>query len=165
MFGIVVPPVLIRNFMMFGIPFFGIGLLVRKHLDDIILPKSNNIIWLFLILDATLSVVSRLLFGLNELYMGSLFILLGLVILALKYADRQYPRTVIRVTTCSTNIYIFHPLINECLKAMYTALKIQYRHSIVVQMLHPLAVCLITTLLAFGISLLQERIGQQKIKA
>ena len=164
MFGIVVSPVLTRNFMLFGIPFFGIGLLVKKHLHKVIIPKSNNMIWLLLALGALLSVVSRVLFGLNELHIGSLFILAGMVMLAIKYADRKYSKTVIRLAACSTNMYIFHPLMNELLKVIYSWLGIQLKYSVLMQMLHPLVVCLLTTLLSLAINEIQSKVAQYKAK-
>lgn len=165
--GITVPPVLIRNFLLFGVPFFGIGLLIKKYEQKVQSLTNTHANWLIpvaILIGTAESVVSCLLFGLNELYIGSLFILVALLMLSFKYSEKTYPKGVIMLTKCSTNMYIFHPLMDEMLKTLYSALGMELECSVAAQMVHPLVVCLLTTLLALAINEIQNKVAQHRAK-
>ena len=166
--GIAVPPVLIRNFQMFGVPFFGIGLLIKKHSQRVENFTNTYGTWLIplaMVLGVAESVISRLLFGLSELHVGSLLILAAWVMLSFKYSDKTYPKGVNALTECSTNLYIFHPLLSPLMGLVYTyVLGLHYSQSVVLQWLHPIIVCVTTTILALGINGFQSWVARKKSK-
>lgn len=144
-FGIAVPIPLVRNFLLMGLPFFGLGLFVRRQPE--MLRRMPSAAVALLIGTGTLEALgSRFLFGHRELYIGSVLILLGLTALFLKYPGRKYPPFLSVLADCGTYIYLFHPLTASVIKKGYALVGLSWDASPALQMLHPLLVCLITTM-------------------
>lgn len=146
-FHIEVPGLLVRNFALMGIPFFGLGMLVNKYQAKLRTVPGYLII-VSVVIGIVLTLLSRFSFGRHELYVGSLFILFALVITFVKYPHVQYPRFLMGITGCSTYIYIFHLAVSGVLRQMYKPFPIDL-DSIPLQMIHPLLVCVFSTVAAY----------------
>ena len=161
--GIVVPIFIVRNFALMGIPFFGLGLLAntyRHKLRNI----SNRIIILSMLFGIVETVLSRYFFGKNELYTGSLFVLFSLVTIFVKYPDIALPPALISMASCSTYIYIFHPMVSSVVNKIYSVCSFDYDSSVFLQMLHPIVVCIFSSLLALVIDKTAHKIRINKAK-
>lgn len=148
-FNIHVPFHFIRNFLLMGFPFFGLGVLANKHEHEL-RKLSDCIIVIFAIIGVLETLLSLCLFGKNDLYIGSLFILFSIVIVFIKYPNVEFPPIVISLAECSTYIYILHPMISSALRIIYDVLGVD-GSSVVLQMIHPLIVCLFSTITAYAL--------------
>lgn len=147
-FGIVLSNVYIRNFALMGIPFFGLGLLARKYKKKFqIIP--GYVLFIAGILGISESVVSRAFLGNNELYIGSLLILFVTVVIFIKHSNIDYPRFFRSSAGCSKYVYIFHSMVAIIIGEIYKILHINYTASVFLQNLHPLIVCIFSTVLAY----------------
>lgn len=147
-FGIVVPAPFVRNFALMGIPFFALGLFVKKHKHKF-RNIPNYLILLFIPIGAFESVISRFSFGENELYIGSLFVLVAIVCVFIKFEDVKYPTFLTALEGCSTYIYIFHIMISTVLCIIYGVLGIDIYSSVTLENLHPIIVCVVSTVFAY----------------
>lgn len=148
--GIALPKPIVRNFLVMGIPFFGLGLFVKKY-EHKFHSIPNYVIFASIIIGIIESILSRYFFGSNELYIGSLFILFAVVCVFIKYSDIQYPSLLMALKGCSTYIYIFHIMISAVINKMYTLLGINKNSSILLANIHPILVCICSTILAYFI--------------
>ena len=155
-FHIVVPISLVRNFALMGIPFFGFGLLARKYKCKIE-GVSNWAIAAAMAIGMLESLLSVFLFGKNELYLGSVLVLAALVAIFIKYPNVHYPSWLLSLTGCSTYIYIFHPILPGILGLVYGVLGIHFYESVAVQMVHPIIVCILATVLAVWLGKLTQK--------
>lgn len=146
--GIKLPIWFVRNFAGMGIPFFTLGLFVKKY-EYKFQTIPNYVIFMSATAGILGSVISRFCFGENELYIGSLFILFSIVCTFIKYKDVQYPSFLTALEGCSTYIYIFHIIIATVLHIAYGVLHVDIYSSIVLENLHPLIVCVISTIFAY----------------
>ena len=151
----------VRNWALMGLPFFLIGLLVYKHRE-----KLANIPNLFsltlLVLGIATTLLSRTYIGKNELYLGSLFILFAVITLSIKYADKQYPKALVKIAGCSTYIYIFHVMIISATQILYGVLNIN-AYTPVWQMIQPLIICLLSTIFAFFLNEITSKTKKKPI--
>ena len=157
-FKIVIPIPLVRNFALMGIPFFGLGLLTNTYKQKLC-NTPNYMINIFLMVGILETVFSRYFFGKNELYIGSLFVLLACIVTFIKFPNIEYPSALISLTSCSTYIYIFHPLISKLINKLYPIINISFDSSVFLQMIHPILVCVLSTFWAY---LLNKLSKQQK---
>lgn len=146
-FKINVPIPLVRNFALMGIPFFGLGLLANTYKHKLC-NTPNYMIVIFLILGILETIISRYFFGKNELYIGSLLILSACIAIFIKFPNIECPSALLSLTSCSTYIYIFHPLISSLIEIMYSIINIKFGISVFLQMIHPILVCVLSTLWA-----------------
>jgi surface polysaccharide O-acyltransferase-like enzyme len=108
-FDIFLDCVLIRNFAFTGLPFFILGYLLRKynHLFEKIKP-------IHLILAIAIGnfeeLLSRLLIGHNEVYIGSVLCCFSIILLAEKLKTIKVSDKFLVIFRSSTDIYIFHVL-------------------------------------------------------
>lgn len=158
-FGNVLPIPLLRNFALVGIPFFGLGLLAKKHENKLHNTPTIVIILLF-VTGVIESLFSRYLFGKNELYFGSILILFAIVAMFIKYSNVNYPRFLSVLTGCSTYIYIYHLLISSLLWKGYEFLNIN-RDSILILNIHPIAVCISSTIIAYCIIRISHKVKKR----
>lgn len=147
-FGILLPGMLIRNFAAIGIPFFATGLFVKKYQDKFF-RVSNTLILLSIAIGVLVSIFSRYFFEKKEVYIGSLFVLFSLVCVFIKYSNIRYPKFLMALEGCSTYIYIFHDMISKTIRLVYTAFGINMKSSMVLNNLHPIIVCLFSTVFAY----------------
>lgn len=146
--GISLPIVSIRNFLFMGLPFFGIGMFARKNKDKL-RNIPNYIIAISLLMGSVLSLFSCYMFGENELYTGTLFIIFSAVVIFIKYSDVKYPKILESFSDCSTYIYIFHLPIAITLKYLCEVLDIDIQSSAILTNLLPVTVCILSTVAAY----------------
>lgn len=147
-FGVALPNMIIRNFAFMGFPLFGLGLFVRKHQDKI-RRIPNYALIPAVVIGIAEPLAARFWFGKSELYIGSLFILFAIVVVVLKYPDLKHTYILDKLGGCSTYIYIFHKMVSAAIILIYSSFNLNYEHSVTLQNVHPLIVCVVTTVLAF----------------
>lgn len=155
-FGFAIPATGLRNFVFMGIPFFGIGMFVKKY-EDRFKIVNKYIALVCFVIGAFCTFCSRHFLGKNELYIGSLFILLAMIIVFLKYPNAKYPKFIMRLAKCSTYIYILHMLISKAIIKLYPIFEIDYYGSVFLRFVHPIIVCLVSTVLAYCITCLSGK--------
>ena len=159
--GIELPKPIVRNFLVMGIPFFGLGLFVKKYEHKFhMIP--NYVIFVSIIIGIIDSILSRYFFGQNELYIGSLLVLFAVVCVFVKYSDIQYPLFLIALEGCSTYIYIFHIMIADLINRIYALLGIDIGSSIFFKNTHPILVCICSTILAYFIVRIHKKAKQKQ---
>jgi surface polysaccharide O-acyltransferase-like enzyme len=154
-FGIVVPAFLYRNFLLTGIPFFGMGMLAKKY-EESIRGFSNLSVIISLIIGAAATLFSRFMFERCELYLGSLLLLYAFVVISIKYSHLTYHRSLTVLASCSTYIYIVHALLSPFLRKLYSIAHLDFE-SPILRMIHPIVVCIISTALALTVRSLTHR--------
>ena len=162
-FGVTIPNMIIRNFAFMGLPFFGLGLFVRKHENGICriptfvaVPAAAT--------GAVLSLLSQHFFGKNELYTGSLFIVFAAVIVFVKHPNLKPYSLWEKADGCSTYIYIFHKMVSSFIISIYYLFHINYETTATVINVHPLIVCVATTVLAIIAAKAEKSISARKHK-
>ena len=159
--GIVMPIHYVRNFLLMGVPFFALGLFVNKHQDK--LEKlPNYMIFVFALIGIFETVTSRLLFGANELYIGSLFILAAIVCVFIKCANVKYPAFLTALEGCSTYIFIFHIIISTVILIICGIIGIDIYSSVTLQNLYPIAVCVASTVFSYILIRILKKVGKGK---
>lgn len=156
MVGIRLPLWLVRNFALMGMPFFVLGLFTRKH-ENKLHTIPNYALVILAVIGGAEAVISRHLFGRNEMYIGSMLILFALVAWFIKYANVRYPSFINALSGCSTYIYIFHVMISSVILGLYKLFALRYETSIVLQNIHPIIVCIASTALAYAIMKKKQR--------
>lgn len=156
MVGIRLPLWLVRNFALMGMPFFVLGLFTRKH-ENKLHTIPNYALVILAVIGGAEAVISRHLFGRNEMYVGSMLILFALVAWFIKYANVRYPSFINALSGCSTYIYIFHVMISSVVLGLYKLFALHYETSIVLQNIHPIIVCIASTALAYAIMKKKQR--------
>jgi peptidoglycan/LPS O-acetylase OafA/YrhL len=147
-FNVVIPTPFVRNFALMGVPFFGAGVIAKQHVQT--LRKTPTYIIMGSIIFGILeTVLSRYFFGENQLYIGSLFVVFSFLVVFIKYPELKCPSSLLVLTKCSTYIYILHPLVSSILKKIYTLVGIDFSVSFIEGMLHPIIVCIISTIMAY----------------
>ncbi len=147
-FGIALPIQYVRNFAVTGIPFFMIGLMVKKY-EARLHKVPGYVIVISAIAGIIAALFSRYTFGKSELYIGSLFVLFSIVCIFIKYASVQYPSFITALQGCSTYIYIFHIMVLSVLNRIYAARGIDVNSSVFLKNLHPIIVCTVSTMIAY----------------
>ena len=159
--GIKLPAFYVRNFALMGIPFFALGLFVKKYEY-----KFHNIpgyaILVSVVIGVLASVISRYFSGENELYLGSLFILFAITCTFIKYKDIKYPPFVTALEGCSTYIYIFHLIISSVIYIAYNVLGVDMYSSVSLKKLHPIIVCICSTVFAYLLMQILKALKLQK---
>ena len=162
-FGIVFDHMNARNFALMGIPFFEIGLLVRKHENKV--KKIPGYVSVFAAAIGILgSIASLNLWGEKELYLGSVFILFAIIIIFVKYSDIQYPHILYQSIGFSTYIYIFHIMVNTAVMICYSKLNIDMEQSAILRNLHPLIVCAASTVVSYCIVRILKAVPAKKVE-
>ena len=104
--------VLIRNWLLMGLPFFGFGYLTNKNKE-----KLFNIKWWGLICLIVFGFLETLIgyyfFGRFELYIGSTAIAFALIMVALKLEGKPINKLLVTLSSTSTDIYIYHIIISN----------------------------------------------------
>ena len=142
--GIKVSIQLVRNFLLMGFPFFVMGLFLKKHENKL---RSIANKWLFImsVLGSIEAVLSCLLFGSNELYVGSVFVVFALTVVFVKYSDLRYPCFVEALAGCSVYIYILHIPISDFLSTFLAYCQINIYSSLLLENAYPVIVCIVST--------------------
>ena len=151
LFGITLPIPYVRNFALMGIPFFSLGLFVKKY-ENRFKKLPNYMVFAFSLIGVVETVFSRCFFGSNEFFIGSLFILIALVCVFIKCADIKYPAFLTSLEGCSTYIYVFHLIITKALLIIYGMVGIDIYSSVTLENLHPIVVCVAATVFAYVVN-------------
>ena len=159
--GIKVPIVLVRNFLLMGVPFFVMGLFVKKH-EEKLRGVANKWIVIMLVLGSIEAVLSRLYFGSNELHVGSVFVVFALLVVFIKYSDLRYPRFVEALAGCSTYIYILHILVSDFLIAFLAYCDIDIYSSALLENIYPVIVCIVSTIASYVLLRIIAQIKKRK---
>lgn len=152
---------IVRNFVLMGIPFFGVGLFAKKHESKLrTIPYYAPVI--FFAIGILVSILDYHYFGTSDLNAGSLFILFALVIVFIKYSAVQYPSFFMALEGCSTYIYIFHIAISVVIGKVYTLFGIDIASSVILTNIHPILVCIASTVFAYCVTKMFKLIHQKK---
>lgn len=154
--GVALPKSIIRNFLVMGVPFFGLGLFVKKH-EHKFHSVPDFVIFASIIIGFFESLLSRYFFGRNEVYIGSLLILFAIVCVFIKHSNARYPSFLTALNGCSTYVYIFHIIISGLINRMYTLFGIEKSSSVLLTNIHPLLVCACSTAFAYVIVRLNNK--------
>lgn len=140
-FGFQVKIEYVRNFALFGLPFFGFGYLINKHQN-----KFNNVnfyaLILLLVFGCAESVLSNFFLGKNELYLGSICCCFSLIIIALKHSEKKLNRILTTISSTNTDIYIYHIVIAKSISFILGLIGFPVTNLIFKNFL-PIAVCII----------------------
>lgn len=139
------------NFVFMGSPIFALGLLAKKH-EDRLRRTSKCVIIACIGIGVLEALLSRYFIGKNELYIGSLFILFAIVVVFVKFPNVKCSNVVSAITGLSTYIYVFHMMISSIVLKMYLLMRIDYNSSVLIQMIHPIIVCAVSTVVAYIIT-------------
>lgn len=161
LFGITLPVPYVRNFALMGIPFFALGLLAKKH-EDKLKKLPNYAVFAFVLIGAAETIISRWFFGQNEFFIGSLFILIGLVCLFIKCADVKYPAFLRSLEGCSTYVYIFHIVISTAISIILGLVGIDIYSSVILENLHPIIVSVASTIFAYVFIKISKKLRKKK---
>ena len=158
--GIKLPIYYTRNFALTGIPFFALGLLAKKY-EHKFQAIPNYVICICAIIGVLGTIISRYILGENELYIGSLFILFATSCGFIKYKDVKHPSFLTALEGCSTYIYIFHITISSVIYIIYSILDIDTYGSVIWENLHPLIVCVSSTIFAYFFIKILKKLQKQ----
>ena len=128
-----------------GIPFFALGLFVKKY-EHKFQTIPSYVIFAFVLIGVLGSIISRRFMGENELHIGSLFILFAIVCTFIKYKDAKYSSFLTALEGCSTYIYIFHIMTSSVIQIAYGVVGIDMYASVILENLHPIIVCISSTI-------------------
>ena len=162
--GIIIPNHYIRNFALVGMPFFGIGMFVKKH-EMKFKSVPGFVIFLCMAVGIAETLFSRFNFGINDMYLGSVFIVFAFAVTFIKLSDLKCPRPLITLASCSTFIYILHMFVSSKLFNFYWQAGLDYQSLIWLKNLHPILACVISTILAYVVILIQKGFKAQKAEA
>lgn len=163
-FGIFLPNYIVRNYALMGIPFFGLGMLANKYQHKMA-RVSNCTIVVLIAVGILETLVSWYFLGIIELYLGSVLILFSLVAVFIKFPNAKPCALSTLLTGCNAYIYILHPIISGFIINIYIMLGIPsggicFR---VLRGIHPLVVCVISTILAYALNKIMEPL-ERRIK-
>ncbi len=153
-FGKHLSPILTRNFLFLGFPFFLLGLLVYKNQKTLTLCPSGILIGLAL-LGLAEAACSFLFLGKNELYLGSVLTSVSLLLLGLQGRGRSYPPVLVLVSEVGTPLYLWHCLIGESF--VLPGIKEAVEQIPCWDILSPVVVCVLATVLAILIHKLTHK--------
>ena len=147
-FGVAIEYYYVRNFALMGFPFFVIGLIAQKYVYK--LEKlSSRFIFVFGAIGILLTLLSRKFFGKNELYVGSFFLMIAMMLIFIKYSNIKCPKAIVSIASCNTFVYIIHFTVSKYLWYIYAKIGIGY--SVCLALVHPLLVCFLSTVLACAV--------------
>ena len=162
-FGTEVPYEFLRNFLLMGIPFFGIGMFLKKYEEKICGICNIRTTSTIVAGGVTLSIASRYLIGRNELYLGSAAAAIAVTVLAIKLKDVKYPSYIVKLASCSTGIYIFHktvePFVNFGSKMIFSE-----EQSVLAGFIVTIAVCIGATICAWIFNIFMAYMKKRKAK-
>lgn len=116
-FGIVLDVICVRNFAFTGLPFFIFGYLLRKY--NHLLTKIKPIYLIIAIVVGSFEqVLSRFLFGHNEVFIGSVLCCFSIILLVKKIKPIDLSDKAIVIFRSSGDIYVFHLLFSGILDAL-----------------------------------------------
>lgn len=140
-----------RNFITIGYPFFVLGMLVKKHKTKIEkIPFA--VLMTAIVLGTGLTLLSSWKFGIREMYVGSILITVSIYVIAVKYAKGNYPSILIKLSLCSTNIYIFHMLIGNVIFIALGILGLNVGQAL------SIFVCVFSTAFALAIEVFKDKV-------
>ena len=140
---------LLRTFVGMGFPFFAMGQLLKKY-ESKLCSINDVVIALIIGLGVAETMASFFCIGVQEVYLGSVLIVFGLMVIAVKRANAVCVPLASRLSGCSTYIYFLHPILSGIMIRGYAMAHIDYAASAALQWVHPFLVCVVSTVLAYG---------------
>ena len=154
--GINVPDYLGRNFLFFGYPFFGLGLIFRKEQEKIEQANDKTLI-ICAVLGVLLSLAPLLYNTVSQISFGTLLLIFAVFAFSLKKCDTTYPDWILTLCKCSLGIYIFHKPVTTILNSILSFLNLSGT-AIISGILLPPFVCIVTTVLVLILQMLERKI-------
>lgn len=112
LFGITVEDHYVRNALLMGFPFFSFGYLINRYKHRLVnIPTPYLVI--AILLGTAEAITSRFVFGHCELFLGSVFVAFAIMILALRYSHVKCGKTLVRISSTSTDVFIYHIVIAD----------------------------------------------------
>lgn len=109
LFGIQIPIVYYRNFLLFGLPFFALGNWLHKHQDCILEKLSKKKCQFILVLGLILGAGEWFMVGRREMYLGALLVVACMFVLSLHQPEKKKDSFITKIgTEYSLFIYIVH---------------------------------------------------------
>ncbi|MBQ7134399.1 MAG: acyltransferase [Ruminococcus sp.] len=161
-FGIALPIGLVRNFLLFGYPFFVFGMLMRRYSEKMVLIKGA-VLSILLIVGIVESVMSSLFFGKNEMYVGTVLTVFSIVVFALKYPSIRCLQKLEPLCMCGTYIYIFHQMVGKSINIACKLAGVDTTTTLYLD-IKPFAVCIISTVFAYILVKAENKIKAKKLK-
>lgn len=154
----------LRNFALMGIPFFSLGLYVKKY-ERKLCTVPNYLIVSSAVTGIFLTLLSRYFFSPNELYVGSLFILFAVVCIFIKFQSVKYPSFLVAFDGCSTFIYILHIFVLYVILKSCALLGFDVNASVMRLNLVPVATCIISTPISYLLIRILKKLHRSKNNA
>lgn len=160
-FNVTIPIMVIRNFALMGIPFFGLGMFVRKNQNKIS-EIPNYVLIPAVLIGIAETVLSAFFIGKNELYLGTLLTVFAMVVVFVKHPNLKHTYVLDKLDDCGTYIYIFHKMVSSFIISIYYLCGVDYYSSSPTFVnVHPLIVCVATTVLALIITQTKRLVGKK----
>ena len=159
-FGIIVPIEYVRNFALMGFPFFALGFFANVNREKIASIKTIYAI-IALVFGVAETILSRYFFVANEIYVGSLGIVFFMVVISLKHSEKRYPKILKRLTTTTTDIYIFHLVISWLGIGLFSRLGLHMNNGIFSK-IWPFAVIVFSVIFSLILDVIKKFIKTKK---
>lgn len=153
-FGVDIPDYAGRNFLLFGYPFFCLGLFFRRN-EEKILQTSPKILILCALLGCVLSLAPMFYTSVSQISIGTLLLLFAIFVFSLQKADLTYPSWVLALCECSLGIYIFHRPVTTVLNKFFSVITAD--SAIISGFILPPLVCICTTVFVLILKTIQKK--------
>lgn len=139
-----------RNFLFTGLPFFMLGHFIHRN-EEILRKRLSGFLCLsFVFLGAAVTIAEFFMIGRMELYIGSIFMSVGIFLFAVFCSNLSVPAFLERVGEKYTLIiYILHPAVKEIWRGIATVSGMKTLS--VYTWTKPVVVCILTTAVAAGL--------------
>lgn len=109
LFGIEIPKLYYRNFLLFGLPFFLLGNWIHKHQSIILRKIQVRSCRILLLTGLILGVVEWFITGRHEMHVGSILVVMGIFVLSLQQPENRKESFITKIgKEYSLFIYIVH---------------------------------------------------------
>lgn len=136
-----------RNYLYTGMPFFLLGHLIHSRQDILTKRISKQNCLILILLGTALTAVEFFQIGRMELYVGSIFLSVGIFLYAVSFSDLKVPGVLEKVGEKYTfSIYVLHPAVREVWKGIVVTAGIKAIH--LYAWTKPVVVCILTTIVA-----------------
>lgn len=161
--GIELPGHMSRNWMLFGYPFFGCGLLFRHGQNRILQFSRKKAAGVFVV-GAVLSLLP-LIFPSNAQYgIGTICLVFSIFIFAMQNPQIQYPTWILSLCRCNLGIYILHRPVATVVGKALSVIGLT-EHTVLYAAACSILVCILTTMLTWILLEIRERTAKRDLKA
>lgn len=160
-FGVFFEDHLTRNFLLTGYPFFGIGLFLRENKEKAVLIKPYVCIFSIAV-GIVITLLSNSYVKSLCLYAGSIIIAFASFVLAMKAEGVRYPDCLVKLSSTSLGIYIFHRPITTFINQILEAISIK-EGSVAAGIILPILVCFVTAIFSLLLISLKNYLIKKRI--